>query len=123
MKNHNVTLASDIIETVVLRGKKKRQYRPFDLEGVSIKLSKTLKYLGITIDKRRIFDKHIEAVTTRGEARVSNLMRLMPLEVREEVKGPAVLYSTMHNIVLYGAPILHNVSKIKKHRKLIDRAQ
>lgn len=123
MTSHNLILAPDKTEAVLLRGKKKRDEIYFELGGVRITPTKDVRYLGIIIDERGSFGKHIETVTAKAQEKISKLSRLMP-----NLGGPCsgrrqVLCCAMHNILLYGAPIWKKALNIKKYNEKMIMTQ
>ena len=93
------------------------------MEGVTIAPNRSIRYLGILMDDRLSFGKHIEAVAHRAEERISSLTRILP-----NIGGPnsckrAVLCSAFHNMILYGAPVWKKAISTKKTRVLLNKAQ
>lgn len=123
MAAHELTLAPDKSEAVLMRGGRSREHVSFDLGGVAIIPKKAIRYLGVIINDRGTFGQHIEAATRRADSRLAQLARLMP-----NIGGPssgkrAVLCSVLHNIVLYGAPVWADALGTEKHRLLLIRTQ
>lgn len=123
MRDHSLVLAPEKTEAVILKGRRNRDYVSFNLDGETIGLRPSTKYLGVTVDDRGTFKKHVGAVAAKAESRVASLNRIMP-----NLGGPssgkrAVLCSAMHNILLYGAPVWCGVLKYKKYRQILGRAQ
>nr|CAI5829037.1 unnamed protein product [Callosobruchus analis] len=85
MKEHDLELAPEKSEAVILRGSRlKRDSMTFQLRGVQLAPKKSLVYLGITLDNENTFGEHIKRVTAKAEKRVAILSRLMP-----NVGGPS----------------------------------
>ncbi|KAJ8980685.1 hypothetical protein NQ317_006081, partial [Molorchus minor] len=78
MKEHKLTLAPQKTEAIILGGKRNIGGIKFNLEGVEITPSKTLRYLGITLDEKLSFRRHIQCVTAKAEDRVAGLTRILP---------------------------------------------
>lgn len=123
MISHKLRLAPEKTEAIILKGTTGREHIEFHLNGVGIPPQKNLKYLGVTLDQRCTFGRHIVNVTRKAEERIAMLSRILP-----NVNGPRsskreVLCSVMHSILLYGAPIWENVIRFKKYRAMLIRTQ
>lgn len=67
MMNYQLKLVPEKTEALLLRGKQKREEVTFTVEDITIRPSKTLKYLGITTGDRGTFSKHLRLSITSAE--------------------------------------------------------
>nr|CAI5832218.1 unnamed protein product [Callosobruchus analis] len=124
MKEHDLELAPEKSEAVILRGSRlKRDSITFQLRGVQLAPKKSLVYLGITLDNENTFGEHIKRVTAKAEKRVAILSRLMP-----NVGGPSsrkreLLCAVAQSVVLYGAPVWEKATTRKRHQQTLDTLQ
>ncbi|KAJ8940992.1 hypothetical protein NQ314_010519 [Rhamnusium bicolor] len=64
------------MEAVILKGsRRKRKEVSFELKGVEVRPSKSVKYLGITLDNEGTFGEHIKRVVKKAEGRATILSR------------------------------------------------
>lgn len=78
------------------------------LNGEAIEVKKSIKYLGIAVDKDLMYREHIHTTAKKGQCIKTSLSRLMP-----NIGGPKeprrrLLASVVHSVLLYGAPIWSN---------------
>nr|CAI5850898.1 unnamed protein product [Callosobruchus analis] len=124
MQDHHLELAPEKTEAVILKGsRKKRAFVKFNIKGILIKPSKSLVYLGISIDNEVCFGEHIKRATEKAQKKAAMLSRLMP-----NVGGPStskrqMLNTVVQSTLLYGAPVWYRALKREKHRQTLDRAQ
>lgn len=123
LKYNDLELAPEKTEAVILKGGRNTENIVFELNAVQIKPSKAVRYLGIVLGSHRTFGEHINRVTKKAEERIASLSRLMP-----NIGGPrnqkrAVLSGVMHSILLYGAPVWHEIMNTKRYKERMERVQ
>lgn len=75
------------------------------INGVDIPIKMQMKYLGMMLDNKLYFDKHMQYVTEKATKVSRALSRLMPnLRGSSELKRK-LYYHVVQSIVMYGAPI------------------
>lgn len=104
---------------------RKRQLTPpaLDIDGFKIPYSRTIRYLGVVLDDKLRFSKHAEMAAAKAARAGEQLARLMP-----NVGGPKYsrrrLYNeVVHSILLYGAPIWAESTRVEKTRLSLARVQ
>lgn len=106
IKRLGLRVFEEKMEAVIFHGRVKPVYFPHISVGNSrIKLSGSMKYLGIIIDSKWSFGDHFAYV----EAKVAKVTRA-PCKLMPNLRGPGKrkrqLYSKMvQSVILYGAPI------------------
>lgn len=102
----------------------KQQLNPveFTVGNTIIKPERTAKYLGVWLDDRRLFRKHVVEAVNRAERMAAALSQLM-VNVGGPQQGKKLLYAqVVYSIILYGAP-LWALSKKRKARDLGNQLQ
>ena len=123
MRDRGLMMEPSKTEAVLMKSKRKHSHVTFHLDGVELHLTKTVRYLGVTIDERGSFGPHVGRVSKKADENITSLARIMP-----NISGPssgkrAVIGGAVHNILMYGAPIWHKVVGIQKYRKILERTQ
>ena len=127
LQNLGLELATEKTEMVILAGRRKLKEleivldRDGDEENVVIRSKKSVKYLGVHLDKDAKLKQHAVEVVRKAKRQVAALSRLTP-----NIQGPrqskrkmyaGVIQSTM----LYAAPAWHRVWKWKKYAGMMER--
>nr|CAH7734770.1 unnamed protein product [Callosobruchus chinensis] len=124
MRQHLLELAPDKTEAIILRGSRRRREQvTFQLRGQNIIPSKSLKYLGVTLDCEGTFGEHLKRVTRKAEVNAAMLSRLMPNFGGPSSNKRVLLHGVVQSIVLYGAPVWGKALQRKKYRMMVDRVQ
>lgn len=115
MIRNDLVLAPHKTEAIILKGGRSREQLYFHLRGTKIVPVQHLKYLGVYLNSKLSFAEHIKQVVKKAEVKMAQLTRILP-----NIGGPssakrAVMCGVIHSIVLYGAPIWHEVLSIKKY--------
>lgn len=123
MARHNLELAPQKTEAIILKGPRNRSHVQFEVQGTTIIPSKHIKYLGIHLDENGIYGEHIKRTVKKAEERMSSLHRLMP-----NIGGPSstrrlLLYGVIQSILLYGAPTWFSAMKYRRYRDMYERTQ
>lgn len=123
MKKHELEIAPEKTEAIVLKGPRNRENIKFMIAGREIEISRQIKYLGVTIDDKLRFGPHVREVSRKAEKQTSALTKLMP-----NIGGPIdikrkILYGVVQSTLLYGAPIWGNALNIKRNEKIITSVQ
>ncbi|CAI6376421.1 unnamed protein product [Macrosiphum euphorbiae] len=124
MTVNGLRLAPEKSECVVLT--KKRVFRDpvLRVDGCPIAVKRAVRYLGVQLDTRLSFGKHVDSVTTGARKAASALGRLMP-----NVGGPAqckrsLLMSVVHSRLLYGAAYwADEVQHVAKYKNMMLQSQ
>lgn len=123
MLKNELELAPEKSEAVILKGERDREQIRFMCGGVEIAHKKSIVYLGITISQGGHYGEHIKETIRKAEKKVSAITRLTP-----NIRGPGsrkreMLYNVVQSILLYGAPIWHNLVEKKKYRLMLTSIQ
>lgn len=98
-------LATDKTEAILLCSQYKIPNPKILLSGVAVEVKKTMKYLGILVDKDLMYREHIGAAASKGQSVISSLSRLMPNLGGPKEQRRRLLVSVVHSVLLYGSPI------------------
>lgn len=117
-------LAVEKTHAVMFKRKYKDRVPRITLDGVEVYVGQSIKYLGITVDDRLGFKKHVQMAADKASKAVSALARIMP-----NIGGPKeprrrLLLSVVHSVVLYGAPVwAESLLYTKKSAEALLRVQ
>lgn len=89
---------------------------PLKMDGKEIPLSRSVKYLGISFDQRLTFVGHAKKNIQNAFAAMRSLFPLL-VKPSLSLKNKRLLYITIiRPILLYGAPMLLNLSKVQLNK-------
>lgn len=123
MTRNDLEMAHEKTEAIILKGARRRENLNFVINGKRIVPVKHMRYLGVTLDENLSFAEHVKRVTKKADTKMAVLTRILP-----NVGGPsslkrAVLCEVIHSIVLYAAPVWHEVVGIKKYENMLLSTQ
>jgi len=124
MRENGLTIAPQKSEAVVLTRKHKFNEPQLYVEGYAIPVKPAIRYLGVELDTRLSFSKHIATVSRKATDSAKAIGRLMP-----NVGGPAqakraLLRSVTNSKLLYASSTWAKVGiKTGKNRNEMARAQ
>jgi methyl coenzyme M reductase subunit D len=79
----------------------------------TINWSDTVKYLGITLDKRLIFAQHINNIVLKTNNCIKLLFPLISRNSKMNIANKLLIYKAIiRPILTYGCPVFHNIAKI-----------
>lgn len=84
---------------------------------------KSIKYLGVFLDRTNRFHEHIKFVTNKAIKTVSALAKIMPNTLNLRQGNKTLYYRISESIVLYAAPTWADKSGTAPNRKLLNTAQ
>lgn len=113
MNKKGLEIATHKTEAILLSGRKKCRTLNIQINNTEIEIKKTLKYLGVIMDKNLSFRPHVEHITEKARRTISALDKILP-----RVAGPSEskrrLYSSViHSILLYASEIWGTALKKK----------
>ncbi|KAL4131831.1 hypothetical protein QTP88_009080 [Uroleucon formosanum] len=124
MKQNGLKLAPTKTEAVVLTRKNKYDNPELLVEGHIIPIKQSMRYLGVEIDTRLSFTKHIQQASRKATDSATAIARLMP-----NIGGPsqskrALLGTVANSKMLYASPTWAvRGTKTAKNRAELARAQ
>lgn len=123
LKMKNLQLAVHKTEAVLITDKRSFTYPKIVLDGTEIKWSKSLRYLGVQIDKKLNFKEHIHAVVVKAQTTVAKLARVMPNIGGPRQEKRILLNEVVHASILYAAPIWAKALEVKKEKQKLLSVQ
>lgn len=119
-----LTVATEKTEAVIFYSKGKKPTQPLSIQvgKDTIKISNSMKYLGVIIDSSLNFCKHFAYVEEKASKVTRSLAQLMP-----NLRGPGErkrrLYATVVlSIIMYAAPVWHSeFAKTRDVRTRLNR--
>lgn len=123
MREHELQLAPDKSEAVLLIGRKRCGPINIHIDGNQIMLKDQVKYLGVVLDRQMNFGPHIDYVAKKATARTEALIRLMPRHGGATWKRRKLLNCVVESAILYAAPVWKQVTMVKTHMNKLFKIQ
>lgn len=123
LTDRDLRMAPEKTEAVMLMGRSACPPVSFLADGVSIVPSRTIKYLGVTIDGSLSFGPHVEGVAAKADGLISSLMRLMPRTHGPRTSKRRLLASVANSVVLYASPVWAGAMEVARYRDRLLRTQ
>lgn len=120
LNDNHLQLAPEKMESITIRYGRPPKEMNISILGQPIRQSRTLKYLGITLNVTARFGPHIRSVAAKTEAAVKALSRLMPNVVGPGEKRRRVLGLVAQSIMLYDAPVWANVMGVEIQKDILE---
>lgn len=124
IREHGLELAHTKTEAVMLTSKWAYRLPVLYSGGIRIPVKRSVKYLGVTLDPKLTFTRHIRAVMESAIKAAKAVGRLMP-----NVGGPSVtkrrlLSTVVTSKLLYAAPVwASRATRFKTNKDMLGRAQ
>lgn len=99
-----LSLSTDKMEAVLFTNRYKYTEPALTLKGAALTLSKSMKYLGFIVGRSMLY-KYIKYAAARVQGIMTSLGRLMPNLGCPRPARRKLLYSVIHSVLLYGAPV------------------
>lgn len=117
LQKASLSLADHKTEAVLITGRKTVEHMTVQVGDQSIASSESLKYLGMMIDNRLSYKKHIEYVSEKASRLQAALSGMLP-----NVGGPRhgrrlLLAKVVTSAILYAAPIWAPAMSVQSNRK------
>jgi hypothetical protein len=105
-RSTGLQIAREKTEVIMLTGMRVPKNLDVTLAGTTLSMRDTVKYLGVVLDSRRNFGRHIETICARVDAAVGAIRVLLT-----NVNGPSnacrrLYYRVWESVVLYASPVL-----------------
>lgn len=105
LSDRMLELAPHKTEAILLTGRKRMEYLEFKLGNVTIIPQRTMRYLGVFLDRSLTFGEHVKRTVDRAEATANKLCRIMPNIEGARVSKRKPMAAVVNSIILYGAEI------------------
>lgn len=123
MDSAGLELAEQKTEALMLNCKRIKEDFCFIVGETEIKPRKEVKYLGVTMDSRRNFCRHVEIVTNKGVKLITALSAIMGNNMKTGAKARKLYYMILESVVLYGAPVWEGAHSTRSNKTLLSRTQ
>lgn len=123
MEHHGLSLAMEKTEITIITPKRMPENIGFNIENEVIATQNSLKYLGITIDRKLNFWEHIKRAADKASKTTTQLSRLMANVGGASSSKRKVIMAVTHSILLYGSEIWADSLKHEKYRKRMAAVQ
>lgn len=120
MEGRSLKLAIEKTQIVVMTGRRRMREMVFNLNGVLVRPTDSVKYLGVWLDKSRTFKKHALETVKRAENTANKLKRLMV-----NIGGPVsskrkLLAQVIDSLFLYAAPVWRDALEVGQVRGIVE---
>lgn len=118
-----LTLTMDKTEIMLITGMRVPRVVSISVGDAIVRSVESIRYLGVILDTREKFDKHVEAVCAKADIPMGALRGILPnINVPPNV-ARRLYYNVWEFIVLYGAPVWASAVDMEKNRKTLIRVQ
>lgn len=100
-----LSLSAEKTEAVLFTNRYKYTAPVLIMNGTTLTLSKSMKYLGLIVESSMLYKEHIKYAATRAQSIMTSLGRLMPNLGGPRQARRKLLCSVVHSVLLYGAPV------------------
>lgn len=123
MSEHNLSLALDKTEIVILTKKRINTIIPMRIGEVVVQSKSHAKYLGVMIDNKLSFGEQVRCAAEKATKRVTALSRLMANTNGPSPSKRRLLMSSVMSVLLYGAEVWAQALSKECYRKQLARVQ
>ena len=103
---------------MLISSRKIKETIQLEIDDYVVNSQPTLKYLGVTIDSRLSFREHLKSVAIKASTVCNALSRILPNTGGARQKRRVLLANVVSSIMLYGAPIWAEETRISYRRKV-----
>lgn len=122
LNSKGLQLAEHKTEAVVIGKRKKKETATFTVGSHQIQSSESIKYLGVILDDRLTFVKHMEYAKKRASNAQVALARIMPNVGGPKTETRLLLCSVVRSILLYASPVWAGYLQSKESSRLLNTA-
>jgi hypothetical protein len=123
LDSRGLELAVHKTEAVFFTRRRKLAPPKLEVDGFEVPFSRSLRYLGVQIDDKLRFAEHAEKAASKATRIAEDLARLMPNIGGPKQKRRKLYSEVVHSVLLYGAPIWADATKIERTRLTLARVQ
>jgi hypothetical protein len=123
IENTELRLTAKKTEAVLMIGRRRPGEVVFHLRGQESHPQRSVRYLGIRIDRAMTFGPHVEEVAAKAEKMTGSLGRIMPNLGGARSTRRKLLSSVVHSKLLYGAAVWSQALKTKKNIEVLTTVQ
>lgn len=110
--NKGLEIVLEKTEVLIIKGTRKREGIVFSIGWIEILPKKTVKYLGVHLDDKLIFNEHVKRTCKKASRQVVALIRILHIIKSSGYYGRRMLYRVVASVALYAAPLWEQVIKI-----------
>ena len=118
-KENNMIVNPDKFQTMIITSNKEQNNTPVKINGVDITPESSVKLLGIEIDKKLNFKKHISTLCNKASNQLNAICRLQPYMGQKEKE--TIINTFVYSNFNYGSLIWHFCNK--KSQNKIEKIQ
>ena len=118
-KENNMIVNPDKFQTMIITSNKEQNNTPVKINGVDITPESSVKLLGIEIDNKLNFEKHISTLCNKASNQLNAICRLQPYMGQKEKE--TIINTFVYSNFNYGSLIWHFCNK--KSQNKIEKIQ
>ena len=118
-KENNMIVNPDKFQTMIIISNKEQNNTPVKINGVDVTLESSVKLLGIEIDNKLNFEKHISTLCNKASNQLNAIGRLQPYMCQKEKE--TIINIFVYSNFNYGSLIWHFCNK--KSQNKIEKIQ
>ena len=123
MEDHGLELAAAKTEIVLLTKKRINTTCPLGVGAATVGTTRSVKYLGVTLDNKLTFGEHIRKAADRAAAVIAALSKVMANTTGPRPCKRRLLMRTAESIMLYGAEVWAGALRRDVHRRRLAAVQ
>jgi len=100
-----LSISAEKTEAVLFTNRYKYAEPTLMVNGTTLTLSKSMKYLGLIVERSMLYKEHIKYAAARAQGIMTSLGRLMPNLGGPRQARRKLLCSVVHSVLWYGAPV------------------
>lgn len=105
MKEHGLELAPEKSEAIMLLRRNRDATPKLYVDGHPIQLARSVKYLGVILEKGKKVKEHIRTSTMKASVAATNIARILPRTYGASEAQRRILATVAESIALYGSPV------------------
>lgn len=110
-------------EAIIFTRKHKIRDITIEHKGQKIELKQSVKYLGITLDRKLSFTEHLRNACQKAATTANNINKILPRTHGADEHKRKLLAKISKQIVLYGAPVWDRVLQLKTAVNELEKTQ
>ena len=123
-KKQGLKLSTIKTTIVMFTNKLKWKLKPIKIDGITIKISKSAKFLGITLDNKLNFNEHVKNISSRAKTNmIRATLAIGPTWGLSPKIALWIYKQTIRPAIIYAAPIWINALNNSQNKKTLRSAQ
>ncbi|KAH1021818.1 hypothetical protein HUJ04_011304 [Dendroctonus ponderosae] len=121
LKEMGLSVEPSKTEIVAIEGRRTLKDFKINVDGCQVIESKTVRYLGVHLDRDLTMKEHVRKVTEKATKMTNVMLRLMPKMGGPRQRRRLLLRSAVVSAIAYAAPIWISALRYAKYRGILER--